>query len=132
MVGRCNRQEDRPGNHRVCNLRRAGRLPSKKTHACVCVTTIGKRQARSEPTLYSSSGSLIEGLRVFHYNPRVARRRVVRKPLRPATIDMTSLEPFWEEWAKLTPAERLRQSWRRRGQLRDPIAAHDARTFPKL
>lgn len=70
--------------------------------------------------------------RPFHYNRAVRRIRAARTPLRQNTIAVTSLETFWEEWVKLTPAQRLRRSWRRRRQLKDPIAAHDARTFPSF
>ena len=58
----------------------------------------------------------------------VTRSRPARKRPRQDIIGLTSLEPFWKEWAKLTPAQRLRRCWRRRRQLRDPIAAHDSRS----
>jgi hypothetical protein len=42
-----------------------------------------------------------------------------------------ALEPFKSgEWRKLSPAERLRRSWRLRHRLIDPQATHDRKLFP--
>ena len=34
-------------------------------------------------------------------------------------------------WLGLTPAERMRRSWRLRRLLKDPQAVHDAKLWPK-
>jgi hypothetical protein len=40
--------------------------------------------------------------------------------------------PYMQMWLALTPAQRLRRSWRLRRFLKDPKAVHDAKTFPRL
>jgi hypothetical protein len=39
--------------------------------------------------------------------------------------------PVWQAWLALTPEERLVRAWKRREQLIDPRAVHDAR-LPEL
>jgi hypothetical protein len=41
-------------------------------------------------------------------------------------------EPYRQYWMSLTPAQRLLRSWRMRRRLKDPQAAHDARSLPSL
>lgn len=48
---------------------------------------------------------------------------------RPADAD---LNPYREVWLSLTPAQRLRRSWRLRKRLKNLPAIHDAKTFPEL
>jgi hypothetical protein len=55
-----------------------------------------------------------------------ARRRKSPEPLTGET------EPFRRDWLLLTPGQRLLRSWRMRRQLRDPQAAHDAQSLPRL
>ncbi len=42
------------------------------------------------------------------------------------------LDPYRAEWLSLSPAERLRRSWRLRSRIKDLGAVHDAKTFPEL
>lgn len=60
------------------------------------------------------------------------RRPPIRGSSSPSRLDTSALEPFWAEWQRLTPFERLRRSWAMRRNLKDPIAAHDERSLPKL
>ncbi len=58
-------------------------------------------------------------------------RRLRRRP--PAEADgLPELDLFLEWWQSLTPDERLRRSWRLRARLKDPEAAHDAKSLPEL
>ena len=41
-------------------------------------------------------------------------------------------DPYLAEWVSLSPAERLRRSWRLRRRIPDLAAVHDAKTFPEL
>ncbi len=41
-------------------------------------------------------------------------------------------DPYRQDWMALTPAQRLRRSWRLRKRIHNLEAAHDAKTFPKL
>jgi hypothetical protein len=41
-------------------------------------------------------------------------------------------EPYRRYWLSLTPWQRLLRSWRMRRLLKDPEAAHDARSLPRL
>lgn len=56
------------------------------------------------------------------------------KPGRPDPMPAyePALNPCLEAWLELTPAERLRRSWRMRRRLPDPAAAHDAKYLPEL
>ncbi len=66
-------------------------------------------------------------------------RRDTRRKERPvarAKIDGgggigSELDLYYEHWRALTPAERLRRSWRMRSRLPDPEAVHDAKLFPR-
>lgn len=55
-----------------------------------------------------------------------------RRRQKPPAIETSLRDPYREAWRALTPAERLRRSWRLRLRLPDPQAVHDAKTFPKL
>ena len=41
-------------------------------------------------------------------------------------------DPYREMWAALTPAARLRRSWRLRARIKNLEAVHDAKSLPKL
>jgi hypothetical protein len=58
----------------------------------------------------------------------MARRR--RKGVTPAPSLFP--DPYREMWASLTPAERLRRSWKLRLRLRNLKLSHDAKTFQLL
>jgi hypothetical protein len=68
------------------------------------------------------------------------RRRTRKEPaLKPPTVlpDVLDeldrlMDPYRVEWLALSPAERLRRSWRLRRRLRDPEAVHRAKTVPEL
>jgi hypothetical protein len=57
----------------------------------------------------------------------MARERS-KQPLPRATVP----DPYREHWISLTPAQRLRRSWRLRFRLRNLKTSHDAKTFPKF
>lgn len=59
------------------------------------------------------------------FGREMKRRRPPREPIR-------EVDPYLQLWRALSPAERLRRSWRLRTRLRDPQAVHDAKTFPRL
>jgi len=42
------------------------------------------------------------------------------------------MEPYVQMWRSLTPAERLRRSWKLRSRLKNLQAIHDAKSLPKL
>ncbi|MBI3267898.1 MAG: hypothetical protein HYZ53_02670 [Planctomycetes bacterium] len=48
-----------------------------------------------------------------------------------AVPTLLELDPYWEEWLRLTPAQRLARSWALRRRLPDLQAVHDAKLFPK-
>jgi hypothetical protein len=82
--------------------------------------------ARALPVPWSTESRAPNGARV-----RKARPASRRRPLRlewPAGPSRAYLAA----WLALAPAERLRRAWALRTRLRDPQAAHDAKTFPKL
>lgn len=61
------------------------------------------------------------------YKNRVSRsRRAWPDPLLPLP------DPYREMWLRLTPAQRLRRSWRLRSRIPDLQAVHDAKSLPKL
>jgi hypothetical protein len=64
----------------------------------------------------------------------VKGKRLSRKRSHRSTEKLTlfELDPYLTAWMALTPAERMRRSWRLRTRLKDPEAAHDAKTFPEL
>ena len=41
-------------------------------------------------------------------------------------------DPYQEMWRALTPAARLRRSWRLRSRVKNLQAVHDAKSLPKL
>lgn len=55
----------------------------------------------------------------------------VRKPPPLLPFDAEH-DPFRREWLRLKPGERLVRSWRLRRRLKNPQAAHDARSLPRL
>ena len=61
---------------------------------------------------------------------RPRTRRTRRKAEPPPFTAKT--EPFRQDWLRLTPGERLLRSWRMRSLLKDPGAAHDAQSLPRL
>jgi len=44
----------------------------------------------------------------------------------------TGIDAYREMWSALSPAERLRRSWRLRARLRDIETVHDGKSLPKL
>jgi hypothetical protein len=42
------------------------------------------------------------------------------------------VDPYRAFWLALTPAQRLRRSWRLRARLKDLQAIHDAKSLPQL
>ena len=42
------------------------------------------------------------------------------------------VDSYLAEWTALSPAQRLRRSWRLRRRIKDLGAVHDAKTFPEL
>jgi hypothetical protein len=62
----------------------------------------------------------------------MARRKTrARRRRRPEELLFTELEPFFEWWLSLTPAERLRRSWRLRKRIKNLQAVHDAKSLPE-
>jgi hypothetical protein len=41
-------------------------------------------------------------------------------------------DPYREMWRELSPAARLRRSWRMRSRVKNLQAVHDAKSLPKL
>jgi hypothetical protein len=64
----------------------------------------------------------------------VARRRKGRRRAERRRGDAAEpvLDTYRTEWLGLTPAERLRRSWRLRSRLRDLESVHDAKSLPEL
>jgi hypothetical protein len=58
------------------------------------------------------------------------RRRAAPRDVTPA--GSVPPDPYREMWMSLTPAERLRRSWRLRARIPDLQAVHDAKSLPKL
>ena len=58
----------------------------------------------------------------------------MKKPGRPvqAPVVMRNLDFASGAWLRLTPAQRLRRSWRLRRRIPDLQAVHDAKLWPKL
>lgn len=54
-----------------------------------------------------------------------AKRAMKRKVL-------SNMDPYRDLWRSLTPAERLRRSWRMRARLPNLQAVHDAKSLPQL
>jgi hypothetical protein len=61
----------------------------------------------------------------------MARRKRTRDR-REDRAEIRSIDPYLEMWMALSPAERLRRSWRLRRLLKNPQAIHDAKTLPEL
>src|SRR5262245_44155715 len=57
---------------------------------------------------------------------------MARKRSKPPIPAATLPDPYWEQWVSLTPAQRLRRSWRLRLRLRNLKMSHDAKTLPQL
>ena len=57
-------------------------------------------------------------------------KRSSTKPLGPIVFE--DADPFFATWLALSPAERMRRSWRMRSRLINPEAIHDEKTFPEL
>lgn len=55
-----------------------------------------------------------------------------RREVRRGRAADAELNPYREVWLSLTPAQRLRRSWRLRKRLKNLPAIHDAKTFPDL
>lgn len=58
--------------------------------------------------------------------------RYRRTPVRTPAVSHVLPDPYSEDWSTLAPGERLLRSWRLRGRLKDPQAAHDEKSLPKL
>jgi hypothetical protein len=43
-----------------------------------------------------------------------------------------SMDPYQDMWRELSPAARLRRSWRLRSRVKNLQAVHDAKSLPKL
>ncbi len=91
------------------------------------------------------------GFDVHHPFVVGARRRLAEKPddsgqrgsgarhesLSPAErqailLDLEPGNPVWRAWLALSPEQRILRAWARRSFLKDPEAAHDARSLPEL
>lgn len=46
--------------------------------------------------------------------------------------EVPGMDPYRDLWRSLTPAERLRRSWRMRARLPNLQAVHDAKSLPQL
>ena len=57
---------------------------------------------------------------------------MARKHSKPASPAPAFPDPYRELWVSLTPAQRLRRSWRLRLRLRALKMSHDAKTFQQL
>ncbi|MCI0343501.1 MAG: hypothetical protein L0216_20535 [Planctomycetales bacterium] len=66
-------------------------------------------------------------------NP-MPRARPTRRPGVPRPPDPlgAELNPWWEEWIRLRPWQRIVRSWRLRSRLPDPARVHDEKTYPEL
>lgn len=59
------------------------------------------------------------------------KRRARSRPLPPILQELES-EPIRQDWLLLTPGQRLVRAWKMRQYLKDPEAAHDERSLPRL
>ena len=55
-----------------------------------------------------------------------------RRRHKPAVVPSSFPDPYREMWVSLTPAERLRRSWKLRRRLQNLKMSHDAKTFQQL
>ena len=61
----------------------------------------------------------------------------LNKDMRPATSSKPKRgealsDPYRQMWMELSPAARLRRSWRMRSRVKNLQAVHDAKSLPKL
>ena len=50
----------------------------------------------------------------------------------PQNLEIEGADPYLQDWMALTPAVRLRRSWRMRRRLTGAARLHDAKTFPEF
>jgi hypothetical protein len=63
---------------------------------------------------------------------RKRTRKLKVPPVAPLTV-AEAVSPYkFEDWLKLTPAERLRRSWQMRSRIPNLRELHDRKLFPKI
>lgn len=60
------------------------------------------------------------------------RRATPARAAQAALAERTALDVYREMWTALSPAERLRRSWRLRLRLKDIETVHDEKSLPEL